>query len=286
MYIYIFLDVDIDSSGNSFETKTYKKDTNTGSYLNAISECPHRYKEGTIHCLILRTFKIASNYDIFHSDIVKLKQTLINNGYSNTDFDKILNRFLDKRFGNSDNQQNLGTIHNVFYRNQMNQNYLLDEKVLKNIVKNNVKCHKEEDTVKLNIYYKNSKTSNLLIKNSPDLQKGELQRTCVIYEYKCPEGDCELQPSQSYIGVTVTSLSRRLTMHLAAGGTLVHAKNNHKTQLTRKQLVENTKVLFHLKDRNRLEILEAILISKLKPLINRQATGASRILQLFGNVTV
>ena len=60
------------------------------------------------------------------------------------------------------------------------------------------------------------------MKNSPPPHP-TLKRTNVVYEYKCNMGDCEHLPS-SYIGMTTTTLSSRLTMHLQKGGPADHAK--------------------------------------------------------------
>ena len=120
------------------------------------------------------------------------------------------------------------------------------------------------------------------MKNSPDVRKPETQRTNIIYEYSCNTGDCELLPSK-YIGVTVTTLSRRLTMHLQGGGPFQHIRDKHGSKITRKELEENTKIIYQLNDRNRLEIAEALFILENKPVINIQSTGISRTLQLFGN---
>ena len=46
-----------------------------------------------------------------------------------------------------------------------------------------------------------------------------------------------------YIGQTNTTLSRRLTMHLASGGPKQHHKEVHHATLTRKELVDNTKII-------------------------------------------
>ena len=43
----------------------------------------------------------------------------------------------------------------------MTSSYKIDEKVLKNIIKQNIKCTNENESIKLNIYYKNMKVSNL-----------------------------------------------------------------------------------------------------------------------------
>ena len=62
-------------------------------YLNANSECPQRYKEGTVKALIHRTYKIYSDMELFHDCIIKLKQSFVNNGYSNERFDKTLQKY-------------------------------------------------------------------------------------------------------------------------------------------------------------------------------------------------
>ena len=110
----------------------------------------------------------------------------------------------------------------------------------------------------------------------------QVKRTNVVYEFKCTDGDCEFRHS-SYIGVTTTTLSRRLTMHLGSGGPKAHLQNHHNSQITRQVLVDNTKILYQINDYHRLHIMEALLIHKNNPSINAQSTGSSRTLKLFSN---
>ena len=91
-----FLDVHIERMANSYKISVFKKPTDTGVYLNASSECPARYKESTVKALIHRTYKVSSDWNVFNSSIDTLKQTFINNGYSNTTFDRLLRAYLDK----------------------------------------------------------------------------------------------------------------------------------------------------------------------------------------------
>ena len=166
----------------------------------------------------------------------------------------------------------------------MNSNYKIDERVLKSIIKSNTRCTNENDKIKLIIYYKNQRTSNLIMKNSPGKDLSPLQRTNVVYQFTCIAENCEFQPSSKYIGCTVTTLSRRLTMHLGGGGPFTHMRDVHKTKISREQLVNQTKIISGNNDRNRLEILEALLIAKYRPSINNQATGIARTLHLSGNI--
>ena len=69
--------------------------------------------------------------------------------------------------------------------------------------------------IKLIIYYKKFKTSNFGIRNNSSSSIGVLQKNNVIYQFKCPLGDCISDNNNIYVGLTSTTLSRRLTMHLS-----------------------------------------------------------------------
>ena len=55
------------------------------------------------------------------------------------------------------------------------------------------------------------KTYNLVIKNNSSLSIEVLQKN-VIYQFKCPLGDCNSENNNIYAGLTASTLSRRLTM--------------------------------------------------------------------------
>ena len=160
--------------------------------------------------------------------------------------------------------------------------YKADERVLKQIVYSNTECTNPQDKLKLITYYQSTTTSTLIMKNNQTPPPPQLQRTNLIYEYKCPIGKCERQ-NNSYIGLTTTTLSRRLTMHLQHGGPKHHAQHQHNTQLTRDILVQNTTVIATNTDSNRLHIMEALLIFQHKPPLNNQYTGLVRTLKLYNN---
>ena len=67
-----------------------------------------------------------------------------------------------------------------------------------------------------------------------------LKKTNLIYQYQCLHGDCEHR-NNIHIGMTTTTLLRRLIMHLASGGPKQHALANHNLPLTRADLVNDTK---------------------------------------------
>ena len=111
-------------------------------------------------------------------------------------------------------------------------------------------------------------------------QEQAWEKTNLIYQFSCHEGDCELH-NQTFIGLTTTTLSRRLTMHLSNGGPKQHTQNSHNINLTRESLVNSTNIICTNNDPYRLSSLEALYIRKLSPSINKQITSSHRTVKLF-----
>ena len=61
-----------------------------------------------------------------------------------------------------------------------------------------------------------------------------------------------------------------------------HSLDAHGRKITRKEIVDSTRIRYIERDWNRLEILESIIINDEEPEINRQDTGKRRILKLYG----
>ena len=110
----------------------------------------------------------------------------------------------------------------IFYRNQFSKQYKNDELALKRIFKR----HIFEINVKLEllIYYKNLKTTNLLMKNN--LLKANTpfkERSHIVYEFICRKGEC-ISPNinNSYIGLTTMTLKERMSAHRYQGSIFKH----------------------------------------------------------------
>ena len=125
--------------------------------------------------------------------------------------------------------------------------------------------------IKLVIYYNKFKTSNLVIRNNSSPSIGVLQKTNVIYKFKCPLGDCISDNNNIYVGLTSTTLSRRLTMHLSDTSSIAQHLKKHSCPTTqlRKILTDNTTILEHQNNKQKLQILEALHIRNLQPTLNR-----------------
>ena len=99
------------------------------------------------------------------------------------------------------------------------------------------------------------------MKNNQAPSLPEMQQTNLVYEYQCKLGDCEHLTQNSYIGLTTTSLSRRITMHLDSGAPKFHTGSRHGGDaLTREMMENNTKIIRRENDKKRLHVYEALLI--------------------------
>ena len=172
---------------------------------------------------------------IFYKEVENIKQALINNGFPNYIVDEQI-----KCMVKNVNQQNKQcttppiqqTYIELFYRNQMHYNYKSDEKILKTLIHRNILPTDSNKKIKLIIYYNKFKTSNLVIRNDSSPSLGVLQKKKnVIYQFKCPLGDCISDNNNIYVGLTSTTLSRRLTMHLSDTSSIAqYLKNIHAQQ--------------------------------------------------------
>ena len=163
--------------------------------------------------------------------------------------------------------------------------YQKEERILKEIIKDNVTTKNNEDKLKIVIYYKTMKTSNMIMKNNLGSKVRELAKTNVIYDYCCKKGGCEHLPNRqiTYSGFTTCTLSRRLTYHLQDGAIQRHNLQKHCEKVTRKEIETFTRIRYQERDFNRLNILESLIINFEEPEINKQDTGRTRTLKLYGS---
>ena len=129
----------------------------------------------------------------------------------------------------------------LYYRNQMNPNYKIDESIIKRIVRKEISVlDAVKNKLSLFIYYKSLKLFNLVIKNNRGNNNDSLHQSHVVYLFKCSMPHFKVD---EYIGHTTTTLSRRLTMHLQSGSILDHFRYAHQKKLTRPILEEGTSIV-------------------------------------------
>ena len=246
---------------------------NNSCTLNFKSECPFRYKKAIINNLISRAKLISSSKTIFYKEVENIKQALINNGFPNYIVDEQIKRMIknvnqqNKRCTTPPSQQTF------FYRNQMHYNYKSGEKILKTLIHRNILPTDPNKKIKLIIYYDKFKTSNLVIRNNSSPSSGVLQKTNVIYQFKCPLEDCisDYYNNNIYVSLTSTTPSRRLTMHFSDTSSTAQHLKKHSCPTTelRKILTDNTTILEHQNNKQKLQILEALHIRNMQLTLNR-----------------
>ena len=111
-------------------------------------------------------------------------------------------------------------------------------------------------------YYSKFKTSNLIISNNSSPFTVLLDRLNVICKFKCPFGDYVSKENNTYVSLTTTTLSRRLTMHLndVCFTALYLKKHSIPKSRFRKFLVENTIIIVHEINKLQLQVLEPLHI--------------------------
>ena len=164
----------------------------------------------------------------------------------------------------------------------MHANHKTDETILRNIIRRYTRPVSDNNRLKLIIYYKNRKTSSLVMRNSP-YNDSLLQSTNVVYKFKCnTEGGALLD--NCYIGMTTTSISRRITMHLQNGSIKDHYINSHPLiprENRRNLIVDNFSILARCNSNKSLEITEAMYIKDFQPNLNIQNIRLGGVLKLF-----
>ena len=278
-----FLDTAIHRNTNSFSTEVYVKETNLGFCLNGNSECPQKYKLSVINSFVRRALTHCSTWRATNQELNRVSQLLVNNGYAKKDIDDVIKRRLDKFMEPPPPQDTPPTI-TLFYKNTMTTAHKTDEKILQNIIYKNIKPVNEEAKLKLIIYYKSRRTSNLIMKNSCLPIKAPTEETNVIYQFKCNFGNCSSLDSR-YIGETTTTLRRRLYAHIRNGSIKQHVHNEHGITLTQEQIEENTSILHRESDKRRLILTEALYIHTTKPSMNIQQTPENILPSLRNNRT-
>ena len=77
---------------------------------------------------------------------------------------------------------------------------------------------------------------------------GVLQKTNIIYQFKCPSGDCITENNNIYVGLNSTTLSKRLTMHLSDTSSIAqHLKNIHAQKQNYGKLLPKTQQYYNIK---------------------------------------
>ena len=152
----------------------------------------------------------------------------------------------------------------------MHYNYKSDEKLLKTLIHWNILPTDPNKKIKLIIYYNKFKTSNLVIRNNSSPLIGVLQKTNIIYKFKCPLGDCISDNNNIYVGLTLITLSRRITKQLSDTSSIAQDLKKHSCPTIQLwKILTNNTILEHQNNKQKLQILKALHIRNMQPTLNK-----------------
>ena len=88
-----FLDTTISIKCSEFETKVYRKPTNTGVVINYNSTALFEWKRSLIKRFLMRAYRVSSNLEAFNSEITAITTILINNAYPRQLIERVIQEF-------------------------------------------------------------------------------------------------------------------------------------------------------------------------------------------------
>ena len=100
-----FLDVEIKLHDNGYDTRVWRKKTNTGLLLNFNANCPKTWKSGLIMCFLHRAKIICSTFQLYRQEVEKLRVIFHRNAYPNWFINNIVDKFEKQSNANNANDQ-------------------------------------------------------------------------------------------------------------------------------------------------------------------------------------
>ena len=273
-----FLDTNISIVNADFESWVYRKETNTNVILNESAICPIQWKSGLVNCFLNRAWTICSNYKRFHEEVSNLGNIFKLNGYPELFFQKLVKRFLDKKYTKS----------TPVINEDKDKSYMLmipyvgkPSLIFKQKISELVK--KSYD-VNLRCVFNSFKVKNyfsLKCRSSPFLA------TNLVYKFTC-QCDTDI----TYIGETNRHIGIRAGEHLDLSkpgkvspiGKHISSCEVCFTKLSQGALTfKDFEILKQCRSKFDAEINEALLVKKFRPKINTQLfkSGAGFTLKVF-----
>ena len=261
-----FLDVCVKQNSSSFNTSVFTKATNTGMCMSGNSECPERYLRSVVKAYTDRALSHTSTWKQMHEEMERFTQTLVDNGFSNKMVEQQIQNSLRRWYNTpiQEKPQGQGRILKLYYQAHMTSAYKDNERRLRKIIDEDVKPIQPDDQIRFTIYYKNRKTSNLVLKNSPAREENPMKEHHLVYHYRCQNLGC----TQSYIGMTTTRFSKRISCHLQEGAIFLHHTRDHGRRPSREEVIAGMDIIGRESDPQLLRYLEALCILQHRPSLN------------------
>ena len=268
-----FLDVLIQRENNGFNTTVYTKPTNIGRCLNARGECPETYKRSVVSAYVNRALTHCSTWRQTHAELDRIRQLLTNNGYREEMVENCIRSKMDK-FQEDETNSHEEEVRKIplYYRMNYGTKFKDESQVFRGIIQRGVSTINPEEKLDLRIYCRPNQMASLVMRNCTAPPKEKETRTNIVYKFICPERNCESSET-SYIGLTRTTLRRRMQYHRNQGAIFQHYTEKHDKRPTVKELLESTDIIGQESTTRRLMIAEAVSIKLQKPTLNVQTAS-------------
>ena len=262
-----FLDTEIKINGDTFESWTYRKKTDTGVILNSVAVCPQNWKKSLIFGALNRAKVVCSSTELFLNEVDKLKKIFWNNGYSNAFFGRVRQAFENKNSNNNNSDIEFDRRYFVKipyigpsshdFKNQIIK--MFSSYLLTNVTP-------VFSTFKVSNYFSlKSQTPKLLTSN-------------VVYKFSCL---CDT--NLTYIGKTKRHLVVRSLEHLEfekAEPKSEIKEHLKKCLVCRKSNLDNFEIIKKCKSDFEAKVNEALFIKKDNPTLNKQLFNSGSLYTL------
>ena len=279
-----FLDTAISIRNNQFNSKVYRKPTNTGMIMNYHCTAPSKWKVSLIKCFLMRAYRISSDIDNFNSEVKTIKKIFKDNAYPDSFIQRIINEFISHHNIDKNNLNRKVTIlekdnNQKEDNNKKNTTFLAIPYFGKPSLRFQRKLQRNlnEYDVQIKIAYRTTKVGSYF---NLKTQCSQLFKSNVVYKFKCSRDE-----NTSYIGESKRNLFARISEHCKVDKN--SAIFNHLYSCIDCQNVNNIVKQFTVLQACTVHTVlstEAMLITKYRPTLNTQmgaTNGALVSLQLY-----
>ena len=257
-----FLDVNASKVNDSFETSVFRKKTFTGLGMNYESAVDNSYKRNLIGCLVMRAYRICSNYFDFTKELDLLKKYFLANGFPLKFIERNIREKLNQIFIKNDPITSVSP--KLFYL-KIPYYSSYSYKMKRNLVQLFKKYYPQ---IHLRVILTNTNTIGSMFKFKDQLHANLCSE--IVYKYSC--GDCDA----TYVGKSQRHLKTRISEHkgvsVRTGQHLTKPAfsniRNHAWEKDHRILEDNFKVICKTSSNTDLLILENLTIHQHKPSLN------------------
>ena len=219
-----FLDVTVIKENNSFETKWYLKETNTGRYISKTSISPRKYKHAAIKSLFFRAHNLCSKASFYKEAESIITEMFLKNGYNINEIKKIEEATKKDRTTQPPPQPETEKIYlKLPYKPEVEMLIQKKVKKIESLLGNNIK---------ITVAYQTTKTANFF----PNKDKVPMElRSNIVYKFECE------QCKYCYFGETRRHFESRRQEHIS--GKQPSEIKEHKNAYNHTIKEENFKVI-------------------------------------------